>query len=1036
MDETQFQELLKTILASNERIAALITGNQNESSNTSATADTGTVTFLSNFETFNASTETFKQYKERFENYLKMKNAFLDKELCSKILLNCIGSELYALLSSLIAPKLPQELPYEELILILEKHLCPPPNILVEQHRFLSRFQDQNESISNFVASLRKFTSTCEFNCSCGKSVSDLFLRAQFIRGLKDAGIREQLLILPDLTFEQAVDKSLAYEASKLNNIELSKKHPAAISQEDVNKISKSKKNFVSRSNSKENKRDFSTERNRSNSRGRRSINFRNLGLDNTCLRCGRTNHLSRECRINPSKLFCRSCHKQGHVQKVCLSTLLKQNKNTKIKSIESESNKETDVEEVEIFSGIHKIIDIHTTTKLSSDSEKFYVIVEIENKPQKFEVDSGAGYTLLPKRDFDSLKLQSKMYPTGVKFRSYTHGIFEPLGAVQVPVRYKNIECTEIVFIVADTFTPILGRTWIRHLHINLSEIDNVKKFSNTEVNAVDASNIVNDIINRFSDIFEPKVGRIPNFTCSLKLREHSKPVFLKAREVPFALRDKVDTELQVLERDGIITKVDCSDWGSPLVVIPKQDGTVRLCVDYKVAVNPQLQTAHYPIPRIDEILNSLRNSKIFCTLDLYKAYLHVAVDDDSKIIQTISTHRGTFQVNRLSFGIKTAPSEFHRILDQILTGLNGVTTYFDDIIIHGKTFSECQEHLIACLERLQKYNLHVNKSKCQFFKDKISYLGYVIQHNKISKCPNKVEAILHAPRPESVDDVKRFLGLITYYSRFIPDVSTMTYPLRCLLRKNSKFYWSAACESAFQKLKEEIASDRVLIPYDTTLPITVACDVSPTGISGVLSHVVDGIEKPVAFASRSLTTAEQNYSQLDREALAIKFAVQKFHTYIYGREFTLITDNKPLSRIFKHDEKIPSFTSSRLLRYAAFLSEYNYKVQHRRNDEHMNADYLSRASLKLRDPQVLLEDDLINLQAVNQITTANITFQTIVAETEKDPELSKLKRELLSGTNYDTEFTLQDGVIFRRHRIYIPGKLRPEILHEAFGA
>jgi len=155
-------------------------------------------------------------------------------------------------------------------------------------------------------------------------------------------------------------------------------------------------------------------------------------------------------------------------------------------------------------------------------------------------------------------------------------------------------------------------------------------------------------------------------------------------------------------------------------LVVIPKPDGKLRLCVDYKVAVNPQLESAHYPIPKIEAILNNLRNSKYFCTIDLHKAYLHVLMDKESKKIQTISTQRGTYLVNRLSFGIKTAPSEFHQILDQILAKLDGIITYFDDIIIYGKSIEQTYQRLIKCLNKLKEYNLHVNRQKCHFLRKK----------------------------------------------------------------------------------------------------------------------------------------------------------------------------------------------------------------------------------------------------------------------------------------------------------------------------
>lgn len=228
---------------------------------------------------------------------------------------------------------------------------------------------------------------------------------------------------------------------------------------------------------------------------------------------------------------------------------------------------------------------------------------------------------------------------------------------------------------------------------------------------------------MSQYSDIFEEKIGCVPNFKVSLKLREKAKPIFHREREIPYALFSRVEKELDSLEESGIITRTETSDWGSPLVVIPKADGGVRLCVDYKVGVNERIIDAHYPIRKIDEILNSLHNSKYFCRLDLYKAYLHLEVDDESKVIQTISTHRGTYKMNRLSFGIKTAPSEFNRIMDQILRGVPKTEKYFDDIIIHGTTFEECKQNLISCLDQLRKYDLHMNRKKCSFFKNAYNF-------------------------------------------------------------------------------------------------------------------------------------------------------------------------------------------------------------------------------------------------------------------------------------------------------------------------
>lgn len=171
-------------------------------------------------------------------------------------------------------------------------------------------------------------------------------------------------------------------------------------------------------------------------------------------------------------------------------------------------------------------------------------------------------------------------------------------------------------------------------------------------------------------------------------------------------------------MEHAGIISKVERSDWGSPLVIIPKSDGGVRLCVDYKVGVNPKLVSANYPIRRVDEILNKLKGARYFCRLDLFKAYLHIKVDKESSQIQTISTHRGTYLVNRLSFGIKTAPSEFNRIMEQILSGLRNAMSYFDDIIVYGATDGECKYNLHECLQHLKDHDLHLNLNKCSFMK------------------------------------------------------------------------------------------------------------------------------------------------------------------------------------------------------------------------------------------------------------------------------------------------------------------------------
>lgn len=268
-------------------------------------------------------------------------------------------------------------------------------------------------------------------------------------------------------------------------------------------------------------------------------------------------------------------------------------------------------------YFGINQIIDIYNKTAVPcKDLQKFYTNVDIEGNEQLFEVDSGAGYTLIPQKDFSKLNINAPVQKTNIAFRSYTGDIFVPLGVVNVNVKYKNKTSKEDMYVMSSDRAALLGRVWIRHLEINLSEIDQQEHCGIQDGNKI---NLISKIKQKFADIFEEKVGCIPNLVTSLKLNDGARPVFLKERQVPFALREKVERELDALEKDGIITKVNTSNWGSPLVVIPKPDGNVRLCVDYKVAVNPQLEAAHYPIRKIDEILHNLKNAKYFCKLDLY---------------------------------------------------------------------------------------------------------------------------------------------------------------------------------------------------------------------------------------------------------------------------------------------------------------------------------------------------------------------------------------------------------------------------------
>ena len=253
--------------------------------------------------------------------------------------------------------------------------------------------------------------------------------------------------------------------------------------------------------------------------------------------------------------------------------------------------------------------------------------------------------------------------------------------------------------------------------------------------------------------------------------------------------------------------------------------------------------------------------------------------MEDESKELLTINTHKGLFQYNRLPFGVSSAPALWQRAMDQVPF----TSCILDDIIISGRTDREHLQNLDSVLQRLEDYGLKANLDKCEFFQESISYCGHTISKEGLHKSPEKVTAISEAPRPENLQQLRSFLGLVNYYRRFLPDLSTVEGPLNELLQSDNEWNWTQECENSFTDIKKLITSDQVLCHYDPELPVKLACDASPYGLGSVLSHTMnDGTERPIAFASRSLTAAEKDYSQIDNEALALIWGVQKFNTYL----------------------------------------------------------------------------------------------------------------------------------------------------------
>ncbi len=358
------------------------------------------------------------------------------------------------------------------------------------------------------------------------------------------------------------------------------------------------------------------------------------------------------------------------------------------------------------------------------------------------------------------------------------------------------------------------------------------------------------------------------------------------------------------------------------------------------------------------------MAGGKLFSKLDMSNAYLQLPLDEDSRQYVTINTTRGLFQYNRLPFGVSSAPAIFQRYMETLMQGLRGVSVYMDDILVTGPSLEEHLETLSKALERLWNAGLRLNRAKCSFLKSSITYLGHVIDKDGLHPTQEKVRAIKEAPTPRNVEQLRSFLGLINYYSKFMPNLSSKLSPLYIFLNKKQKWEWSTAQEKAFQSAKEALQADSLLVHYDPKKPLVIACDASQYGIGAVLSHVTeDQQERPVAYVSRTLTPAEKNYSQLEKEALAIIFAVKKFHNYILGRHFEIESDHRPLSFLFSENKRVPQMASSRIQRWALTLATYRYSIRYKAGKHLGNADALSRLPRPVTTSQEYTPADLTPL-------------------------------------------------------------------------
>ena len=942
---------------------------------------------------FKESEESWTQYAERLEQYFAA-NEIKDEKKQRAILLSVCGSKTYRLIRDLLQPKKPGDADLKEISEKLESHFSPKPSVIVERFKFHSRNRLERENVAEFVAGLKRVSEHCQF----GTTLEDM-LRDRLVCGISDDRIQRRLLAERELTFEKAVAIATATEMASKNLIDIGGKTPS--SDTNVNKVEE-------------------------------EIKPPHFQRKQECYRCS-GNHDPSSCKFKNE--VCYKCQKKGHMAKVC--------RGKKKPPKQGKSGRRPDGKQRTHFVEENADQDdVYAMYHLSGDRKKsFKVDLELCGRKNTMEIDTGASKTILNEATYGRLRdVLGPLQTTKAVLSTYTGEKIPVLGAVMVPVKYGSQQKKLNALIVEGGGPNLLGRDWLEELRLDWETI--------FQIASANPRSALHEALSKYQDVFAEGLGTLKGVKAKIYVDQNAEPKYIKARAVPYALRTNVELELERLEREGIISPVEFSEWAAPIVPVAKPNGTVRICGDYKLTVNQVSKLDNYPIPKTEDLLATLGGGEKFTKLDMSQAYQQMTLDEESRKFTTINTHKGLFQYNRLPFGVSSAPGIFQRTMENLLQGIPQVIVRMDDILISGKDDNNHIANLEAVLKKLSEAGLRLRKEKCFFMVSEVTYCGYEINGQGIKPVEAKVEAIQNAPVPENVTQLRAFLGMLNYYHRFLPDIATVLEPLHKLLRQGTKWCWKTEQQVAFDKSKKLLQSANLLVHFQPDLELILASDASDYGVGAVLSHrMADGTERPIGYVSRSLNTAERGYSTIEKEALAIIFGVKKFNQFLYGHKFTIQTDHKPLEGLFNEKKGVPQQASPRVQRWALTLAAYEYKIAYKAGTTNGNADALSRLPLSNMPESVPVPGETVLL--LEHLDHTPINSRHIQEWTRRDPVLSKVHQFTLNGWPHHcqdvqlhpyfsrkAELTIESGCVLWGNRVIVPPQGRAKViaeLHEA---
>lgn len=594
----------------------------------------------------------------------------------------------------------------------------------------------------------------------------------------------------------------------------------------------------------------------------------------------------------------------------------------------------------------------IHT----KSDDNRLFMSIKILGMKVQGLLDSGAHRTIVGDEGYAVLvKLGFKLKPNSHKLKvKFGNGdLSEVVGYMDIPMEVANHVKMIEVLICAGVPQPFtLGMDFWRQFGLlpeianGSCEISTVREVATIELikprqnlTTMEEDKLALLIQQHFTDM-GTKLG------CTTLVHHKidtgtTEPIKQRYYPVSPTKQAAINEELDNMLRLGVV-EPSTSAYSSPILLITKKDGTRRFCVDFR-KINKVTKRDAYPIPYVSAILDRLRDCKYLSSIDLKSAYWQVPLEESSKEKTAFTVPgRGLYQFTKMPFGLHNSPATWQRLVDRVLGPElePQVFVYLDDIIIATKTFQDHLSVLDNVFTRLKQAGLTVNQEKCVFCREELRYLGYVINSQGLHVDPAKVEAIINYPPPKNAKEVRRFIGMTSWYRRFVPNFSTLIAPINIFTRKGQKFQWNLEAEEAFNELKSKLVEAPIMSCPDFNKPFILQTDASSYGLGWVLSQNMEVGERVIAYGSRSLTKQEKNMSATERECLAVIWAIEKNRPYLEGSRFSVITDHHSL--VWLHNLKDPG---GRLSRWALRLQPYDYDIIHRKGKDHLVPDALSRA-------------------------------------------------------------------------------------------